>query len=845
MLGNEMDISGKADTSTSIAPRGLFWALFVGLLLFHTAMNLWWLRIDDHLIRVDEAHHVRQAENFYVAMHGTGEFAVNSPFEAPFVIRSPYPPLPHLFGAAFATLFGFHTDSITLSCTFAFLLLVLSVYPLARTFLAPWQSLFVMFIASFLPLLFGLSRTFNQDIFAAAGVSWAIYFLLRTESLQRTRWSAAFGITTGLVLVSRHTGVIFLVAPSLLLLTVALLRCWRDTANRKRAFLRLGTNGAVIVLLAAIIGLPWYVHHRDFLQAFYSTQFNRGRGIFNGGPESTLNRLVAPSAESLAAAAEAADELDHAEAPAPRPMVEVDEVQPAPSTDARPIPPPVNGPPESLLAPLVKYWSHYTLYIINGGIFLPTFLLALLGLVALRRANYRHFTVLMIIAWLFGAYFLLTVLFQSRNPRYFLPALIPFAFLAAFALFEIRRAAQRRVWMALFSLLLLVQYVNLTVLPLGNLWLPLLRDQHPVKWTMDHGLAISKNFIAAGVYCVFPPQRGKAGTERIARAIAQYEKNREPTEAQEARYLMLARTNSQTGMLLYSRHFAPAPNPYQPCDVTDEELSPRPIRPFGLEVRSPGEAEPKLADVDYVVMKAGAGKDAEERVEMWVNAIRAHGFVSLEHFYEPDFGRYEATYMHVLGKRSTVRLANFPDIFSNPFVAPTEAEIMKSFYDMLDLSALENTPWGLPEEDRPEYDRRLEMLRQHIGQGQALSPEVALLPVVLEQPFTGWYKMRLLFHTTAPIPGDFRIMVAGIFDKSQSHLVPEQFQNQGMISWNFNTPHPTSAWEPGGYELCTREFIAPPIVARIQVGLFQGDSNFLGRPIDLGVVDLAQVPVSN
>ena len=86
-----------------------------------------------------------------------------------------HPPLLHVAGAIMIMIFGYSTDVIAGTGTILFLLTLLGCFRIARLFLDPWPALYTVFVVSFTPMIFVLSRAFST----AAG---------RVRSNRAPRW---------------------------------------------------------------------------------------------------------------------------------------------------------------------------------------------------------------------------------------------------------------------------------------------------------------------------------------------------------------------------------------------------------------------------------------------------------------------------------------------------------------------------------------------------------------------------------------------------------------------------------------------------------------------------------
>ena len=123
----------------------------------------------------------------------------------------------------------------------------------------------------------------------------------------------------------------------------------------------------------------------------------------------------------------------------------------------------------------------YPVFVINNAVFLPMFLLSLVGMISLfihRKYNKRTESWSLFL-WLWGSYILLTLLLSFSTPRYALQALPALSLFSAIPFLLLPNKAFRRILQALYLLLLLFQFGTLTVhafSPLPEIRLPIQPD---------------------------------------------------------------------------------------------------------------------------------------------------------------------------------------------------------------------------------------------------------------------------------------------------------------------------------------------------------------------------------
>lgn len=115
------------------------------------------------------------------------------------------------------------------------------------------------------------ARAFLLDLPGAAWVTLAVLALVRSDGFRRTGWGLLFGLATGLGLLTRQTGPLFL-APALLVplgqVLVDLVRPGATRLDRVRPLLGL----AAAAVLAGAVAWPWYRSTLGENASFFATR---------------------------------------------------------------------------------------------------------------------------------------------------------------------------------------------------------------------------------------------------------------------------------------------------------------------------------------------------------------------------------------------------------------------------------------------------------------------------------------------------------------------------------------------------------------------------------------------
>lgn len=137
--------------------------------------------------------------------------------------------------------------------------LLVSVYLIGRKFWGYRAGLIAAYIVGTMPLVYGLTRWYLVEFSLTGLVSLAIYLLIQSETLRRSRETHCFGIVCGLGLLLKVTFPLFVLFP----LLYVLLRFVSSNEPgalpaRSRLALRLKIVSALVVP-PALLALPWYL----------------------------------------------------------------------------------------------------------------------------------------------------------------------------------------------------------------------------------------------------------------------------------------------------------------------------------------------------------------------------------------------------------------------------------------------------------------------------------------------------------------------------------------------------------------------------------------------------------
>ena len=276
---------GKGDT------EGL--ALLTVAIIFHILLNVYWLHADNHLIHLDEAHHINRAIAYYDALFPAEKTGLFERGVAALEVESPYPPLTHLTGAAFIRVLGYSPDSIAFAGSLFLAFFLIGVYLFARQGTNARNAFLAALVAGFMPMAFAGSRYFMPDLLLAALVAWALYALLKSDRFRKTGWVAVFALFTGLAFLTKQTAFVYLLLPTLVILgwgalsTVYPAKGPALPLRRSRAA-QLLFNTLLCLFIVLGVCSWWYTRHVEYMYTWWSTQRGGEIGLLQPGIASRI-----------------------------------------------------------------------------------------------------------------------------------------------------------------------------------------------------------------------------------------------------------------------------------------------------------------------------------------------------------------------------------------------------------------------------------------------------------------------------------------------------------------------------------------------------------------------------
>ncbi len=774
-------------------------ALLTVFIIFHILLNIYWLRADNHLVHLDEAHHINRAIAYYEALFPLDSSGVFARGVAALGVESPYPPLTHLVGAVFIRAFGYSTEAVAASGSLFLALFLVGVYLFARQGMTARNAFLAAFAAGSMPMVYGSSRYFMPELLLAALVTWALYALLKSNRFRNTGWVALFAFFTGLALLTKQTAPVYLFLPLLLILTWS---CWSvvypakgpGTPPRRARAAHLLFNALLCACIVLGVCSWWYTRHVEYMYTWWSTQRGSETGLFQ---PSVASRIEFAMPEALDASA-VRIYLD----PAISRPAEASETPSVTDSGAKEM---------TLLEPFHLHGDVYPIHFVNEVAFLPLALVALLGLPVLVLRRNRNAMTLTMLAWAAGSYLLLTGVFALRGPLLLCATAAPGALLCVMALDAISRYRLRRALWGLMMFLFALQYVNLTLFPYGpvsRLEIPALNDHPAVTDYGNRGLTLYKDRVDLGSYTLHSPERGEVITEAIYETMLDYENKREELDGPVAWYQVLSETPAHLSMDFYALHYRPTPNPLQPDSSAKPELAPR--RPFAAvkwESRTPDALLPELAETAYVVMKQDLNGPYIEGLETWALFLKSHGFESIFNRSFNGYGKAAPGYVHVMARKET------------PIPGDNAADIF-ALYDLLDR---DGKHWLLSDEEREEAERRYARLVEEYTRVQALTEQVNLLGLHVKSGAENWHVLRLIVQATEPLAENLTIWLrATVHPEDQEHLLQAHEEKETLV-WDFAPKPETTNWQPNQALVLSRPIMAAPLRYQLEIGLAEAE----------------------
>ncbi len=257
-----------------VSERGR-WALVVLLAaLALVALDAWWIATFRHgyPFDVDEAGYMSISLNNYFGLDSGGLDTWWDTIQ----MQAPQAPL---VPALTSVILIFNPGVLQGFATLAFFLIVLALatYGIAERLAGPRLGALAAIVVAASPGAFANLREFIFALPTAALLASAVYALLHTEGMQRSRWALACGAAVGLMLLARTMAVAFVPGIGAAALVALLLRPREDWPV---GILNLG----LLVVSAFAVAATWYWRNLDPVLD-YLTDFGYGSEASNFGTD--------------------------------------------------------------------------------------------------------------------------------------------------------------------------------------------------------------------------------------------------------------------------------------------------------------------------------------------------------------------------------------------------------------------------------------------------------------------------------------------------------------------------------------------------------------------------------
>jgi hypothetical protein len=253
----------------SLAPKSLlifFYSILVSIFYF-------WLKENGFFsVLINSHHHSMSTLSFYKDIYlSHNPFLIIKELFAP----SYWPKLHYLFASLFLEMFGRSYVSMSMVNSFYLLILTVSIYGISfKISQNEWCALFSSIIVSVYPSIIWFMTSFELTIAVAAFVSLTIYFLILSESFQKTIYSILFAIFFCCSMyIDRFSPIFFIFGPYLLTF-------FSNQHYPKKRFLNL----FLIHVIIFIILVPFY--------ADWTKTYILNNNVFNEQGCNTLKEII-------------------------------------------------------------------------------------------------------------------------------------------------------------------------------------------------------------------------------------------------------------------------------------------------------------------------------------------------------------------------------------------------------------------------------------------------------------------------------------------------------------------------------------------------------------------------
>lgn len=778
----------QSPTKSSKKESAFAWLVLFLILTVHLAANLYWLHTDRHLIRMDEAHHMKQSLAYHDALFTEDTGSTAEGILTALSIESPYPPLLHIIGAICIRYLGGSPDSAALAGSIALALLLIGVFVLSRLVLASQAALLVAVVTGFTPMVFGYARLMIPDTFMAAWLVWCLAALIRTGAFHKSGWSLLCGFFAGLAMLSKQNTLIYL---SPLLAGAVLWGLKKAFSERKRDGADKYTFSRILVNLllfsctfAAVCGW-WYIRHAEYLYGWWSSASEENASVFQEPAASLFAKVLPPSGAV--------------------PALVTDPDLPVPYKE---IPASDKGSGIAFFSDaLYRYGTMNLFYLINSVLFLPLALVAGLGVLSLLLKKNRNSLSLIFLLWVAAVWFILTGLFALQSPRFLyplIPALSFFVYLALNGLSATR--AFRAAW-ALVFIALLLQFINLSFVPAPyamHLKLPFFQNTEEKEENDVQPLTVLSGEVAAGNYIIQAPVTEIPVSEKLVAAMeAHY-----PPDATVAWYQIIGDMPDALGVDFYTHNF-PHRSLFD-CFLEADAPGKHPVFSALNEAAAELSAHPAdTAEADFIILQRAKASQTEPLLEKDAALLMKQGFQMAFHAVLPGAEKQQPAQVLLMARTTTLTPGACTDLFS--------------LYDLLERDGRE---WVLTDEERRDAESRYARQISAYAVPRPLKQGIHFMGVHIAQAAENAYLIRIILHVQQTPQEKLRVWMRGISETAGAQAAISE-----AASWDFDPDPPSMQWGENEAIILSRPVLVSPAVFHLEIGLFNPET--ADRPLAL------------
>lgn len=222
--------------------------LLIAVCLVHLFINVIWLAQNFAPLPWDQAGHTRIAIRMSQYFQGQLPPEENAHI---LTISNYYPPLIHIITAQFITLLGKNVFVASLPVTLFFLLMIVGIYKLNTTlYTNEWIGVISATVFSLIPVIYENSRWFLLEIPMLTFLVFALAMLKKTEGFSNWKYTFLFSLMTGLLLLTKWIGAVFLLVPVLF----TLYQAKKDGKDLQLIV----TNSLIGLFFVFLLSIPWY-----------------------------------------------------------------------------------------------------------------------------------------------------------------------------------------------------------------------------------------------------------------------------------------------------------------------------------------------------------------------------------------------------------------------------------------------------------------------------------------------------------------------------------------------------------------------------------------------------------